>query len=276
MTSPNAPRMLTRDTPLTELTGDQLRARVARAQMFLIDLAPTDKAPNVLPAGLERDHLAYLYKLESEGRLYGYGPVDKQPGVLAHHLAIVAAASQEDAEAIAQSEPLQQAGLTSNTVRGHWINEGVACYVARAMSKRAQIIAPFDPDISSVTHTAEHLSERAATAELQLIYLEPTDKPRPEGEQQTGYDHFVWLRTHEMQAQMMSCGPLEPTSPLAPGIWGGGLGIFATSRAEAERIASIEPSGREGYRKLTVKSWVMDYGLAAPIAAALATLNSLP
>lgn len=276
MTSPNAPRMLTRDTPLTELTGDQLRARVARAQMFLIDLEPAENAPGLLPRDLERDHLAYLYKLETEGRLYGYGPVDAEPGKLAHHLAIVVAASLEDAEAVAANEPLQKAGLASTAVRGHWINEGVACYVARAMSRRAKSAAPFDPDVSSVVVSTERFSEHAAHAPLQLVYIDPTDKPRPKGEEQTGYDHFVWLREHEMKAQMMSCGPLEPLAPLAEGIWGGGLGIFATSRAEAERIASIEPSGREGYRRLTVKSWVMDHGLAAPIAGALVTLNSLP
>jgi len=276
MTSPDAPRMLTRDTPLTELTGDQLRARVARAQMFLIDVAPTDNAPSVLPAALERDHLAYLYKLEVEGRLYGYGPIDAQPGRLAHHLAIVVAATLADAQAIAASEPLQRAGLATNTVRGHWINEGVACYVARAMSRRAAAIAPFDPNISSVGTSAADISGRAMGAAVQLVTLEPTDKPRPKEDEQTGYDHFVWLREHEMKAQMMSCGPLEPAAPLAPGIWGGGLGIFATTRAEAERIASIEPSGRAGYRRLTVQTWVVDYGVAAPIARALATLNTLP
>jgi hypothetical protein len=40
MTSPNAPRMLTNDVPLTELTGEQLRARVARAQLYLLQAQP--------------------------------------------------------------------------------------------------------------------------------------------------------------------------------------------------------------------------------------------
>jgi hypothetical protein len=88
--------------------------------------------------------------------------------------------------------------------------------------------------------------------------------------------HFVWLRENEMSARLLGCGPLQSTKPLAQGVWGGGLGIVATSRAEADDIARREPSGVAGYRELSVIPWTLNYGLAAPIAGALATLNSLP
>ena len=79
-----------------------------------------------------------------------------------------------------------------------------------------------------------------------------------------------------MQAKLMSCGPVEALQPLSQGVWGGGLGVVATSREEAEAIAAAEPSGKEGYRHLSVRLWTLDFGLAAPIGRALATLNSLP
>jgi hypothetical protein len=79
-----------------------------------------------------------------------------------------------------------------------------------------------------------------------------------------------------MKAKLMSCGPLAAPTPLPPGVWGGGLGVLATSRDDAEAIAQAEPSGRAGYRTLFVRSWVLDYGLAAPIGRALEGLNSLP
>ena len=88
--------------------------------------------------------------------------------------------------------------------------------------------------------------------------------------------HFVWLRENEMAARLMSCGPVEPNRSLPSGVWGGGMGVVATSRQEAERIAADEPSGRAAYRILSVRSWRLQYGLAAPIAEALVTLNALP
>lgn len=111
---------------------------------------------------------------------------------------------------------------------------------------------------------------------MYLIHLRPTEKPRPAEDTQTGFDHFVWLRSNEMAARLMSCGPVEPPVALPPGIWGGGMGVVATSRQEAEAIAAAEPSGVAGYRALSVEAWLMDYGLAAPIARALVTVNSLP
>ena len=107
MTSP----FLAAEVPLKELTGDELRARVAQAQMFLIYMKPTDRWSEL--AGerqLHLDHLRYLYKLEEEGRLFGAGPVDFQPGQPVEGLAIIVAASRDAAEQVAANEPFNKAG----------------------------------------------------------------------------------------------------------------------------------------------------------------------
>jgi uncharacterized protein YciI len=269
------PSFIPSDSALTELTGDQLRARVARAKLYLIDGNPVAGSAEP-PQALQREHLAHLYLLETQGRLYGSGPVESETGRPAHELTIVAAASRDEAERIAANEPLQMAGLRVNTVQAHTMNEGVACYVARVLSKRAEAMRePFDPDISAISLSYHDLAGRAAGVQLYLIALDPTGKSRPTEDAQTGIDHFVWLRDTEMQAKLMSCGPLEAAQPLGPGIWGGGLGIVATSRTEAERLASVEPSGVAGYRSLSVRAWILDYGLAAPLGKALQAVNAL-
>ena len=264
------------EVALTDLTGDQLRVRVARAQVYLIHFNQPEGATGSAPQSVLRDHLAYLYKLEAGGLLYGYGPVEARPGDPARELAYVMAASRDGAGRIASEEPLHRAGFRNNVVQGHTMNEGVACYVGRAMSKRVLGQAAFDPDIGTVNLSYAELAARARNAQLYLIALEPTDKVRSPEDTATFDAHFVWLRDNEMAARLMSCGPVEPARPLAQGVWGGGLGVVATSREEAEAIAAREPSGVAGYRVLSVRGWTMQYGLAAPIAEALQTLNALP
>ena len=261
------------DVSLTSLTNEQLRARVARAQLYLLEMVYMESHS---PVAALRDHLAYFHKLEMEGRLYGFGVVEAASEGRTQELAIIAAASRDQAESIAAKEPLRISGFHTNTLRSHTMNEGVACYVGRALSRRIESLGEsFDPSIAGIDLSYEALAERAAGARLYVISLQPTDKPRPLEDTQTGYDHFIWLRGNEMQAKLMSCGPVESTEPLGAGAWGGGLGVVATSRVEAERIAQAEPSGLAGYRTLSLRSWTLDYGIAAPIGEALATLNSL-
>jgi uncharacterized protein YciI len=263
------------EVSLAEMSGEALRARIAQAQLYLIEMTATAPAEHI-PRQVECDHLAYLHKLDREGRLYGSGPVGFSTAPPAHDLAIVAAATAAEAERISKNDPLVKAGFRQSNVRVHTMNEGVACYVGRAMSKRAEARGDsFDPDISVINLPYDDLVRRAVGAELFLISLDSTDKPRPPEDASTGHGHFVWLRTNEMAAKLMSCGPVQLSTPPGAGIWGGGLAVVATRRAEAEQIAAVEPSGLAGYRKLTVQSWRMDYGLAAPLGKVLETLNAL-
>lgn len=99
----NTPHFVAHDVSLNDLTGDQLRARVARAQLYLVDMKPAEGAMGAPPTEMARDHLAYLYKLEKHGHLYGCGPLGSEGDEPAHDLAIIAARSREEADQIAKS-----------------------------------------------------------------------------------------------------------------------------------------------------------------------------
>lgn len=258
---------------LTELSEAELRARVARAQMYVLELHPVAGTGETTPQ-LHRDHLAYLYKLEMSGRLYASGQVASVDGAEGYELAIVVATDRAEADAYAANDPLRKAGLVETSVTSHIINEGVACYFARELSKRAERSNDsFDTNIDLVELSYDDLVKRAVGANMHLIRLKPSDKPRPTSDKQIGYEHFLWLRGNEMRARLMSCGPFEIAHP--PGIWGGGLAVVAATSSEAEETRSAEPSGLAGYRLLTVEPWVLDYGIAAPVAKALETLNQV-
>ena len=271
-------RTLTPEVPLSELTGDQLRARGARAQMFLIYMEPTERW-NELAADasrqLLRDHLRYLYKLDQEGGLFCCGPVDFQPGQPVEGLAIVVAASREEAERIAANEPFHKAGARVNRVRTHTMNEGVACYVARAMDRKAKAGGEsFDPAVSSVDLTLDALMARSARATLYLSQMEPTDKERtPEQRAEVMRDHFIWLRENEMAACLMTCGPTERLDGREGG--DSGLAIVAAPSIEAaRRIAAAEANNKAGFRVLATRTWLLNEGLAAPIGRSLMALNA--
>jgi uncharacterized protein YciI len=249
------------DPPLVELSGAELRARVALARLYLIDTTPT--RPDIpVPPEIEREHLAYIYELEHKGHLFAAGPVDAASMPTPPGLTILAAATLAEAERITGHDPLVTAGLARNAVRVHTMNEGVACYVGRAMSRRAEALGEsFDPDIRPIGLSYDDLIRRATGAQVCLLSLEPTDQPRFAADTDTPHGHFVWLRTNEMAARLLSCGPVQAAAPLAPGIWGGGLGVVATSRGVAEQIAANEPSGIAGYRTLAVDpgGWTTDW-----------------
>ena len=264
--------MMGTEPALTDLSGEILRARVARAQVYLIT-ASAPSGGRTSTREQEVEHARWLQALEAKGLLHGYGALEPIAGDEAREMGIIVASSREAAERIATNDPWHEGGVRSNSVRGHTMNEGVACYFARALSRRA--IEKGDSSEASTGNGSTATEESDTAAQLSLIHLDPTDKPRPAEDLATMDAHFVWLRENEMAAKLMTCGPVEPVYPLAQGIWGGGMGVVATSRAEAERIASVEPSGVAGYRRLWVRGWTMERGLALPIAQAMVKLNSL-
>ena len=264
------------DVPLSELGSDELHARNAWAQVYLVRSDDLDSTPGATPESVSEDHRNYLRRLETAGQLYLHGSVEILAGDSLRELAIIAAASADDASRIAVDDPFHQAGRRANTVQSHIINEGVACYVAREMSRRALAAPEASSIVEDVAAQAGGPVEAGPGVELYLISLDPTDKPRSTDAADADHAHFVWLRENEMAARLMSCGPVGPVEPLGPGIWSGGLGVVATSRDGAQRLAQSEPSGRAGYRMLSVRGWTVRQGMAAPIARALHTLNALP
>ena len=267
------------DVPLDQLTSDELHARNAWAQVYLVLGEEPEPSPGAPPPALVVERRDHLRRLETAGRLYASGPMEGVAGDAIRELTIVAAASLEDATRIAMDDPFHREGYVTNTVRPHIMNEGVACYVARAMSRRTLVGGggtDSSPGRPGPAGTAAARDDEGRAVELFLIFLDPTDKPRAEAAERADHAHFRWLRENEMAARLMSCGPVGAVAELGPGVWSGGLAVVATSRAEAERLARDEPSGQAGYRTLSVRGWTVHQGLAAPIASVLRTLNDLP
>ena len=269
-------RLLLEDIPLAELTSDELHARSAWAQVYLIRASQPDPSSGNPPTSVVQEHSDYLRQLESSGRLYACGPVEVLAADSVREMTVIAAASADEADRIARYDPFHRSGYRTNTVQGHIINEGIACYVAREMWRRAVDAAEAFSAVEDSSSDGRALAGADPGAELYLISLESTDKPRSDDAADVDHAHFVWLRENEMAARLLSCGPLEPAEPLGLGIWPSGLGVVATSREEAEHLAQNEPTGRVGYRALSVRGWTIRQGLVAPIARALQTLNALP
>jgi uncharacterized protein YciI len=119
-------------TPADEETMTALDAELGRMrnwQLWLLEMTPKDKWPD-LSAGFPQDfattllaHLKWLEALEQEGKLVLSGPVDMDSG-LGPGLSVIRAASREEAEALAATEPFAIAGYRDNAVRSWSVNEG--------------------------------------------------------------------------------------------------------------------------------------------------------
>ncbi len=134
---------------MTELSMDQIQARMGRVNLFAIFMRPTDKYDVSTPAGQElmRQHLQFQLDLEDRGILLAAGPLNLQtpapvgrpisaepdPIVDASGMYLVAARSREDAESIAAGEPFERAGWRTHTVCTWMLNEGAAVQLARRM-----------------------------------------------------------------------------------------------------------------------------------------------
>lgn len=134
---------------MTELTMEQIQARVGRVTLFAIFMRPTERYNVASAEGQElmRQHLQFQLDLEDRGILLAAGPLDLQtpapvgrpqpaeadPIVDASGMYLVAAASREAAQAIAASEPFERAGWRTHKVCTWMLNEGAAVAVARQL-----------------------------------------------------------------------------------------------------------------------------------------------
>jgi uncharacterized protein len=93
-------------------------------QLFAIFTTPTDGLGPVF-ANLET-HLAFQVQLEKDGLLYAAGPLWSDDGENweGEGMVVVRAASIADATAIAERDPMHQAGARNFRVRPWLINEG--------------------------------------------------------------------------------------------------------------------------------------------------------
>ncbi len=102
------------------------RARLMRKQFYIITMQAKPMAdPLAGLAPVLTEHLDFIDDLEARGVLFGAGPFRHEDGNWdGSGMAIVRAASIEEARTIAESEPFHRAGLRTNTVKGWQLNEG--------------------------------------------------------------------------------------------------------------------------------------------------------
>jgi uncharacterized protein YciI len=115
---------------------DFIQNRNADVNLYVVLMRPTDKEQSpTTPDGAEmlRQHFLYLWQLEERGNLFGAGPMD--PGTADQiGFCVIAAATREDAEALAHSEPFHKAGWRVNEVHNWHLNEGAAVPVAQGLT----------------------------------------------------------------------------------------------------------------------------------------------
>ena len=113
----------------------QLEARMAKIPLFAIVMRATDKfqSPQTAQgAALLAQHLRYIFDLEDRNLLLAAGPLDRDVGGPVDGIAIIRAASRDQAQAIATDEPLHKVGWRINTVRSWELNMGALAPPARA------------------------------------------------------------------------------------------------------------------------------------------------
>jgi hypothetical protein len=134
---------------MTDLTMEQIQARMGRVQLFAIFMRPTERYNVATAEGQElmRQHLQFQLELEDRGISLAAGPLDLQtptpvgrpkptepdPIVDASGMYLIAAADREAAESIAASEPFERAGWRTHTLCTWMLNEGAAVALARKL-----------------------------------------------------------------------------------------------------------------------------------------------
>lgn len=110
----------------TRILLEARRARLMRKQFYIITMKAKPMAdPGAELAPLLTEHLDFIDDLETRGILFGAGPFrDEGAGWDGSGMAIVRAASLEEARTIAEIEPFHRTGLRANTVIGWQLNEG--------------------------------------------------------------------------------------------------------------------------------------------------------
>src|SRR5262245_2640371 len=127
----------------TTPTLDQLLKRIANVRLFMMFMRPTPLHDLESEEGkqLLREHLQWQFDLEDRGILLGAGPIDHghepaplhNPLISAFGLSILVAATREEAERIAATEPFSLRGWRETQVVSWHLNEGVACGLGREM-----------------------------------------------------------------------------------------------------------------------------------------------
>jgi uncharacterized protein len=118
-------------------TKQDLDARKAEVKLYVVNIRPTEKYGKYgteEAAEYSRQHLLYLWELEAAGKLFAAGPLERLDPNEPTGMLILAAASKEEAIAIAENEPHHKAGRRVNTVKAWTVNEGRATLFAEMIA----------------------------------------------------------------------------------------------------------------------------------------------
>ncbi len=122
--------MVDRNAPLEWFLAN----RHAELPLYVMVLEPTETCPS--PGTDEffavlREHFVYWWELEEAGVLVGAGPLEwDTPGT---GMAVVRAASRDEAERLAAGEPFAMRGFRRNVIHPWQLNEGALVGVLRSM-----------------------------------------------------------------------------------------------------------------------------------------------
>jgi uncharacterized protein YciI len=142
-----------------EMTMPEIMARMANLKLYAIFMRPTEKYDTASDEGRElmRRHLKFQLDMEDAGTLLAAGPLDgagRAPSLEAYRDAVpnddsrlidasgmyfIVAASREEAEKVASSEPFEAAGWRTHTLCEWQLNEGTAVPVVKEMLSRAGV-----------------------------------------------------------------------------------------------------------------------------------------
>jgi uncharacterized protein YciI len=81
------------------------------------------------------EHLAWLRQIEADGKMFASGVLKDETGWDGSGMAIIRAASYEDAVKVAEAEPFHRAGVRKNTIQGWVMNEANVQFTLKLMNQ---------------------------------------------------------------------------------------------------------------------------------------------
>ena len=223
------------------LTGGLLAAQTqpaptAHDQFFFVLLKRPAKPPQMSKEAsekLQEEHMANIRKLHAEGKLVMAGPFSDDTAL--RGIFILKAASLQQAEELAKSDPAIKAGRLEAEVHGPWMI------------------------------TAEKIHETSTPNSLEqytLVLLRPGAKwdPKSPEFQNLAKHHGDFLRPLMAEGKLVLAGPiaLSDTGALR------GVYIFQVSPEETAKLLEKDPAIETGLMKPEAHPWLTAKGVLAP------------
>jgi uncharacterized protein len=137
-----------------------------------------------------------------------------------------------------------------------------------------------EPPHSRRRMSPEEVYARAARLPLFVVFSRPTSRFTWETEEgrELMRAHLQWQLEREDEGRLLAAGPLnhgEPVTVDDPIVNAGGMYVMAAaSRAQAETIAAEDPFHLAGWRTYTVRTWLLNEGIARSLGPQLERFGS--